>query len=53
MKNKYLSLAFFSFLLFSCNNDDNIKEQENSELKFLEADNTNQMGGYKQPNKSC
>jgi len=44
MKNKYLSLAFFSFLLLSCNNDDNIKEQENSELKFLEADNTDQMG---------
>lgn len=43
MKNKYLSLAFFSFLLFSCNNDD-AEIVENYTSEFPNIDNTQAMG---------
>lgn len=43
MKNKYLSLAFFSFLLFSCNNNDE-EIVENYTSDFPNIDNTKAMG---------
>lgn len=43
MKNKYLSVAFFSFLLFSCNNDD-AEIVENYTSEFPNVDNTQAMG---------
>lgn len=43
MKNKYLSVAIFSFLLFSCTNND-AEIVENYTSDFPNIDNTQQMG---------